>query len=423
MSHFSEQQRPGMRRKPSAQNLLSSFKPSNSSSSASIPPPLNLAPAGSSSGALSFSSAGTGSTPTSSTPLAREWDAQSLHSDVVGGAPLGGAGSPQMNQGMSVEYLRELVNKRIITLTYLRSVHEGRSHWFHTIQISRADLDRKFNNNNPDTKKRTTRFAILALSLSGLLDINQPQDLLRSLLNTVTEYDQAKEEGSDKSKIRLFKPKNRRGTNAPIPEFSGSFSESSDTSYLFTPHIPFPLDYHETLMSLIDVLSEVYNKISKLLGPSPFPSQGNMMGPLGQLAPLPGVSYLFTGDNMVTAMPQHYNPRNTLQGHGFAPDQDISNGLWGLANASWNATGGPSFAGGLQGPPPINWPQHLGDMVLKIDGKLKKVTSLLLRDLDELARTSILDELASLDPLLRNTRAPNGQSGGYKLPLYEYEAM
>lgn len=41
---------------------------------------------------------------------------------------------------------------------------------------------------------RTYRFATLGLSLSNLLDINNPQDLLRTVLNTVTEYDQSKEE-------------------------------------------------------------------------------------------------------------------------------------------------------------------------------------------------------------------------------------
>ncbi|KAH9970428.1 hypothetical protein BGW80DRAFT_1330828, partial [Lactifluus volemus] len=29
------------------------------------------------------------------------------------------------------------VTKRIITLTYMGNVHDGRSHWFHTIIVSR----------------------------------------------------------------------------------------------------------------------------------------------------------------------------------------------------------------------------------------------------------------------------------------------
>jgi hypothetical protein len=46
----------------------------------------------------------------------------------------------------------------------------------------------------------TYRFAILGMSLSNLLDISQPQDLLRGLSNTLSEYDQSKED-SDKPKI------------------------------------------------------------------------------------------------------------------------------------------------------------------------------------------------------------------------------
>jgi hypothetical protein len=39
------------------------------------------------------------------------------------------------------------------------------------------------------------------MSLSTLLDINQPQDLFRGLLNVVTEFDLSKEEGENKSKM------------------------------------------------------------------------------------------------------------------------------------------------------------------------------------------------------------------------------
>jgi hypothetical protein len=51
---------------------------------------------------------------------------------------------------------------------------------------------------------RTYRFAILGLSLSTLLDINQPHDLLRGLINTITEFDQSKEEGENKSKMVIL---------------------------------------------------------------------------------------------------------------------------------------------------------------------------------------------------------------------------
>ena len=63
---------------------------------------------------------------------------------------------------------------------------------FHTIAISRLDLDRAFD--NASMKKRTSRFTILAMSLASLLDVSQPSDLLRGLLNTLTEYEQNKDE-------------------------------------------------------------------------------------------------------------------------------------------------------------------------------------------------------------------------------------
>lgn len=112
---------------------------------------------------------------------------------------------------------------------------------------------------------------------------------------------------------------------------------------------PFPLDYHQTLLSLLDVLSEVYNKISKILGPSPFPSSGqHMMGPLGLLSPHPGVSYLFAGMDAA-----------------LANESDSS--LWGIANAAGAAS---TYAGQLGSPPP-SWTTGLGDSVRQIDGKLK----------------------------------------------------
>ena len=124
-----EIQRPTMRRKSSAQNLLSSFKASPNPS----PNPTSGGNVPLSSGAPSFAAAGIPAYSTAtSTPMAtmfnpgsymtaRDVDSQSLHSEsaLVNGA------SAALPTGTSVEYLRDLVQKRIITLTYMRNVHEG----------------------------------------------------------------------------------------------------------------------------------------------------------------------------------------------------------------------------------------------------------------------------------------------------------
>jgi len=200
---------------------------------------------------------------------------------------------------------------------------------------------------------------------------------------------------------------------------------------------PFALDYHQTLLSLLDVISEVYNKISKILGPSPFPhSSQHMMGPLGLLSPHPGVSYLFSGDN-APANPNAYpvpnnsqHPSNSSSQHSpYGNNSDeMSSSLWSIANASLGGGGGGSFMyGGALGSPPPSWSAAMGEMVLKIDGKFKKITSTLLKELDAFARNGIKDELASLDPLLRNLRVDDGTGGASGVRggrvVYEFEGM
>ncbi|KAG2124518.1 hypothetical protein BD769DRAFT_1467442 [Suillus cothurnatus] len=383
---MTESSRPTMRRKSSAQNLLSSFKPANGAG--------NAATVGSISSATSAAYTSV-STPTAITASGREWDGQSVHSDTLSSnATLVGNGTPVIAQGTSVEYLRDLVQKRIITLTYMRNVHEGRSHWFHTIMMSRTELDKAFN--NLAMRKRTYRFAILAMSLSNLLDIPQVQDFLRGLMNTMNEYDQAKEEPDRQPKIRLFRSKvAKRQAGGGFAEYTVPYTDGSETSYLVSPHIPFPLDYHQTLLSLLDVISEVYNKISRILGPSPFPNSGqHMMGPLGLLAPHPGVSYLFSGaDSNVKQM------------------DDGDSSLWGIANVH----GGYGCA---LGSPPPSWTPGMGDMLLKVDTKFKKITSALLKELDQVARNGIKDELTSLDPLLRNVASPDDGK-----EMYDFEGI
>ncbi|KAI4524014.1 hypothetical protein EV121DRAFT_257980 [Schizophyllum commune] len=380
--------RPNMRRKSSAQNLLSSFKPTTSSQPA---PPSAATPVVSTSiGAASMNSV----YPSVATPTAgassREWDAQSLHSDPSASGH-GGVTSPALGQGASVDYLRDVIQKRIITLTYLRSVFEGKSHWFHTIMISRADLEREFNNS--EMRKRTSRFTILGMSLANLLDVHQPPDLLRGLLNTLAEYEQGKED-SEKSKMRqpkrLFRPGKKRVAGGGIGEYTVSYADSAaDATYVVTPHVPFQLDYLQVLITLIDIISEIYSKLSKTLSPSPFPHAGGqqMLGPLGLLSPHPGVSYLFP------------------EGSGT----DDSGSLYNIAHA------GVSAGYTLGSPPPTTGAQGLADSVSKIDGKLKKIISTLLKELDQVARTGIKDELASLDPLLRNTMSFDGRT------IHEYD--
>ena len=109
---------------------------------------------------------------------------------------------------------------------------------------------------------------------------------------------------------------------------------------------PFPLDYTQTLLSLLDILSAFYAKLAKLLGPSPFPHASQHM--LG-LSPHPGVSYLFQNQTHVTPADE---------------------ALWNVALGS-TAFGGAAPGSGVLSSPPPSWTPALGELVLKVDSKFK----------------------------------------------------
>ena len=108
---------------------------------------------------------------------------------------------------------------------------------------------------------------------------------------------------------------------------------------------PFPLDYTQTLLSLLDILSAFYAKLAKLLGPSPFPHASQHM--LG-LSPHPGVSYLFQNQNQISP---------------------ADKALWSVA-IGLTALGNPLGGSVLSSPLP-SWMPALGELVLKVDSKFK----------------------------------------------------
>lgn len=157
------------------------------------------------------------------------------------------------------------------------------------------------------------------------------------------------------------------------------------------------------MLSLLDVISEVYNKISKILGPSSLPHSSHALGPLASVTPYPGVSYLFaseannhsnqypsttfanTSSHTSSQQSQTHNSSSnpnlhqpvqfpsvcgsstTLTGSSNSGDNDTCNSLWSIANAS--SVGMGMGAGFPQ--PTISWSTGQSDMILKIDAKLK----------------------------------------------------
>ncbi|KAF8334294.1 uncharacterized protein EI90DRAFT_3051717 [Cantharellus anzutake] len=333
------QQRPGMRRKSSASNLLSTFQGSRSNSIQNI-------------------STGAAQTP-------KDWEPGAATADH---AFVTGVSTPTTS---SYESIRETLNRRLLALAHLRQGHEGRSYWLNTILLSHYELERAYN--TASMRKRTYKYAILAMSLSNLFDSTPHSDFLRSLGQLMNEYDQLQDEN--------FKPRMRnilRGSKGVRGRSGETFD---DQSCLVIPNMPFPLDYFQVLMSFCDVLTEVYHKIRQVLGPSPLQHAGMANSVPGSGYSISIHQHIFSSTNPLFTQ---LFP-NELASSSFAPDT--------------TASVPPSAP---LSSPPATWSPGTADAVLKVDARFKKIINQLLKELDTIAREAIKDELASLDPLLRN---------------------
>ncbi|KAG8856151.1 hypothetical protein FRB91_001156 [Serendipita sp. 411] len=418
-----QENRPQMRRKSSAGALLTFRSPSSSSNPLSSTSTLSAFPASLPMGGfMSPQSSGPPATsspfPTDSTStvvsptgtsqgMNRDWDAQSM-SESSGGqstlynSSLAGSGLPP-NQ---MDLMKDTFNKRIMTLTYLRSTHEGKMYWFNTVLLTREALSEKFN--SPSMQKKAYRLSVLAMSLASLFDFHTPADYLKALQALMTEYEAFQDETA-KPKVR------KRNIFRKVPKRGGAIDyaayDASD-SYLVTPNMPFQLDYHQTVISLADILSETYQRLLRNIvslssglsstssgdasrggaqtpgpysGPQSSMFQGagtpQMFGPLGVITPYPGLTSLWPG--------------------GTPPADEMGEGsLWALAS------NGPAISVAGYQNAVMSIAKEL-ENVKTIDGKLKKVIALLLKELDTFARDAIKAELESLDPLLKNLVLPD----------------
>ncbi|CAE6502504.1 unnamed protein product [Rhizoctonia solani] len=306
----------------------------------------------------------------------------------------------------------------------LKSSHEGNDFWFNTILLTREDLAKPLN--NVKMRNRTYRFTLLCMSLSALFEVQNTQitnpptasDFLRSLLGTLSEFDQFIGSGAEKAGLgmmmglvdteargkmrnlfRANKAARRSGANGST-ELTTNDS-SSDHSYLLFPSLPFLLDYFQVLPTFCDILIALYHRLAHLLGTNPSTTAAAPFAFLPHPSPPPDAS--------VGAM--YSNAPGICGTIGGLPGSD----LWSLLNAGPGRDPAPAGAGlgqmigsaSNQGDT-IQWTPPLLEMVMKIDVKVKKILSILLKELDAIARDSIRDELSSLDPLalLRNVASP-----------------
>ncbi|KAF8758363.1 hypothetical protein RHS01_02927 [Rhizoctonia solani] len=258
--------------------------------------------------------------------------------------------------GTSVEALQHIIQRRLQVLTMLKSSHEGAKH----------------SNNEPPTAS----------------------DFLRSLLGTLSEFDQFVGSGAEKAGLgmmmgwwmlrRARKMRNlfrankvvRRPGAAGNSELAANDS-SSDHSYLLFPSLV-------SLELIYPIERQVDLVLAHLLGTNPSATATAPFAFLPHPSPPPDAS----------AGPMYSNAPG-ICGLGRDPGM-VGAGLGQMVGSAGN-----------QGDT-IQWTPSLLEMVVKIDAKVKKTLSILLKELDAIARDSIRDELASLDPLalLRNATSP-----------------
>ncbi|GAC93591.1 hypothetical protein PHSY_001156 [Pseudozyma hubeiensis SY62] len=339
------------------------------------------------------------------------------------------------------DQLRETFTRRIGSLAYLKRSLRGQTTWFSTIQLDPDELASYFDNDR--MHKRTLRYSLLGLSLSSILELSNPSDLARAIVSLLNELESYTDDsiaaltsgagatnfGGQRPKMRsLFKTGKqtlKRSTVAQaISEFgtmdsgiaaaSMSAGSSEQSSYLMAPNIPFQLDFFQTFFTLCDILTEIYYKMLSFLprDNSGLDGSTSNYGTFGR-ASSPPTSISNQGNQ------DHDRPGSISQAFSSAA---------AMGDAQNEA--GASINGMTQ------------ELLLKADAKIKKVINTQVKDIDGFARQMIKDELASLDPLMkelgletasnsavppssavRATLANTGQSSSSGLPTSSASAL
>uniref|UniRef100_V5E5U3 Uncharacterized protein n=1 Tax=Kalmanozyma brasiliensis (strain GHG001) TaxID=1365824 RepID=V5E5U3_KALBG len=294
------------------------------------------------------------------------------------------------------DHLRDLFHRRIRSLVHLKRSLQGQRTWHSTVQLQPPDLATAFDNDR--MHRRTLRYSLLGFSLSSILDISNPADMARAIISLINELDSYTDDniialtsgtgaanfGTQRPKMRnLFKSGKqalkRSAAAQAISEFGtdsnvGSTSagaNSEQASYLMAPNIPFQLDFFQTFFTLCDLLTEVYYKMISFL-PRDAATDG-------------------AGEARTSSPPTSAGPAGQ--------DQDKP----GMPNLALSDLYGESAVGTGIGISVMTM-----DLLLKADAKIKKTISVQVKDVDGLARQTIKDELASLDPLMKDLGIDTG---------------
>ncbi|WVQ93379.1 hypothetical protein IAU59_000448 [Kwoniella sp. CBS 9459] len=328
-----------------------------------------------------------------------------------------------------------LVRERMLSWSYMMEWYQGDTHWLNTVRIPRQTVESVIGPKSLESRARN--YYILGISLSALFDIPSSGEFLKALLRLLDDWESWAEGSGGKGVKNLFRGQRnaRKVTAGGSIMFDFAAGMDGAESYLLNVNLPFTPDFYQTHSSICSIIRDIYKKLlSMFLPPAqsassslPHSTSNSLHHPSTVIhsAPLDNAFASMVGAGAGSGpMPTPKSPAASIATASFASHQVTSptsepghgynpSSFGGTANpahaaassANFGSSGGDALQAFIAGELPSDrtlvgdgqklTPQVV-ELFLKVDGKLKKHFSTLLREGDTLARRVLDDELALL---------------------------
>ncbi|WVW79092.1 hypothetical protein I302_101056 [Kwoniella bestiolae CBS 10118] len=162
-----------------------------------------------------------------------------------------------------------LVRERIISWSYLGEWYTGDTHWLNTVRIPRSTLEHSIGPKQLENRARN--FYILGISLSSLFDIPSSNEFLKALLKLLDEWETFSDSGGGKGVKNLFRGQrnNRKVTAGGTVMSDFATGMDSTESYLLNVNMPFIPDFYQTHSTICSIIRDIYKKLLGMFLPSP----------------------------------------------------------------------------------------------------------------------------------------------------------
>ncbi|KAK8843463.1 hypothetical protein IAR55_007120 [Kwoniella newhampshirensis] len=334
-----------------------------------------------------------------------------------------GSGSAAGGAGMirRPEDLFRVVRERMLGWSYMMEWYQGDTHWLNSVRIPPSSIEQALGPKHLETRARN--FYVLGVSLSAMFDIPSAGDYLKASIKLLDEWESwAEGSGGSKGVKNLFRgQKSARkvtGTGSMVSEFAAMGFDGSE-SYLLNVNMPFIPDFFQVHSSTCSIIRDIYKKLLGMFLPLPATSTlpsvhtGSLLHPstIIHSAPLeapfnnpksPGASSVLSTATFPNQPQPGYGSGNGVTSPTY---NSVIDNLGTIGSGTAFGAGYDALQALIAGDLP-NDRTLIGDgqkltpqvveLFVKMDTKLKKHFSILIREGDTLARKMLDDELASL---------------------------